>query len=78
MAEAVKKRSEIPAGDRWAVEDLFENDAAWEQALEEASGEVEKAAGYKGRLGESAALLREYLDFEDALDRQVNLVYMPI
>lgn len=76
MAEVVKKRSEIPAGDRWAVEDLFENDAAWEQALEEASGEVEKAAGYKGRLGESAALLREYLDFEDALDRQVNLVYM--
>lgn len=76
MAEAVKKRSEIPVRDRWAVEDLFESDAAWERALEEASREVEKAAGYRGRLGESAALLREYLDFEDNLSRQVDLVYM--
>ena len=76
MAEAVAKRSEIPAEKRWAVEDLFETREAWESALQKASERIEEANAYKGRLGESAKTLREYLDYADDLEKEISKVYM--
>ena len=76
MAEAVAKRNEVPVEKRWAVEDLFENREAWEAALEAASRRLEQVASYKGHLGDSAQSLKEYLDFEDSLDQEIEKVYM--
>ena len=33
MAEKIRKRSEIPVEDTWALEDLYVSDEAWEQEL---------------------------------------------
>lgn len=76
MAETVAKRSEIPVEKRWALEDLYQNDEAWEADLKEVSEFVGKAAEYKGHLGESAQKLREFLDYEDELSIRVERVYM--
>ncbi len=76
MAEKVKARAEIPAEDRWAVEDLYPDDRAWEEDLARVSALLPKAKEFEGRLGESAQTLREYLDFEDALDQQVEKLYL--
>lgn len=69
--EQVKKipaRSEIPAEDKWAIEDLFVSDEAWEQeltTLEQASAAM---AAYEGRLAESAKTLYEYLQQVEQVD----------
>ena len=69
--EQVKKipaRSEIPAEDKWAIEDLFASDEAWEQelaTLEQASAAM---AAYEGRLAESAKTLYEYLQQVEQVD----------
>lgn len=69
--EQVKKipaRSEIPAEDKWAIEDLFVSDEAWEQeltTLEQASAAM---AAYEGRLAESAQTLFEYLQQVEQVD----------
>ncbi len=76
MAQAMAKRSEIPAEKRWATEDLYVSDAAWETDLQEVTALVGEAAKYQGHLGESAQMLREFLDFEDDLEIRVEKVYM--
>lgn len=69
--EQVKKipaRSEISAEDKWAIEDLFVSDEAWEQeltTLEQASAAM---AAYEGRLAESAKTLYEYLQQVEQVD----------
>ena len=71
VMEQVKKipaRSEIPAEDKWAIEDLFVSDEAWEQeltTLEQASAAM---AAYEGRLAESAKTLYEYLQQVEQVD----------
>ena len=59
MAETKKipERSEIPASDRWAIEDLYPTDEAWKQDLEKFKVLSAELAGFAGRLGESAATL---------------------
>ena len=76
MAQAIAKRSEIPVEKRWATEDLYVSDAAWEADLQEVTALVAKGAKYQGHLGESAQMLREFLDYEDALEIRVEKVYM--
>lgn len=76
MAQAIAKRSEIPVEKRWAVEDLYVNDAAWEADFNEVAGLIEQGLQYKGHLGDSAQTLKEFLDYEDNLEIRVETVYM--
>ena len=76
MADKVAKRSEIPQEKRWAVEDLYAGDAAWEEDYQRVFGLLGQMEKYKGHLGDSAAMLREYLDFADRLDAELEKVYM--
>ncbi len=76
MADKVAKRSEIPQEKRWAVEDLYADDAAWEEDYQRVSGLLGEMEKYKGHLGDSAAMLREYLDFADRFDAELEKVYM--
>lgn len=57
----IRKRSEIPVEDTWAIEDLYPSDEAWESAMNDLCAEKEKLAAYAGRLGESGEVLYEYL-----------------
>lgn len=70
------KRSEIPMEKRWATEDLYVSDAAWEADLQEVTALVSEGTKYQGHLGDSAQMLLEFLDFEDALEIRVEKVYM--
>jgi len=57
----IKKRSEISVEDKWAIEDLYPSDEAWEQTLETLEADKQALAGYAGRLSESAKVLYDFL-----------------
>ena len=59
--DKIRKRSEIPVEDTWAIEDLYPSDEAWEAELEALTRDSETLASYAGRLGESAETLYNYL-----------------
>ena len=57
----IKKRSEIPVEDTWAIEDLYPSDEAWEETLQTLEADKNTLAGYDGRLSESADTLYDFL-----------------
>ena len=57
----IRKRSEIPVEDTWAIEDLYETDEVWEKELAELQTVQEKLASYAGKLGENAQTLYDFL-----------------
>ena len=76
MAETTKirKRSEIPVEDTWAVEDLFVSDEAWEQALTALMPEKDALAAYAGHLGDNAETLCAYLTKMEQVDEKAGLL----
>ncbi|QVL31750.1 oligoendopeptidase F [Telmatocola sphagniphila] len=72
MSSGTKKlplRSEVPVGDTWDLNSLFESDAAWEKTFEDYEKKAEGYNQFRGKLGESAQLLSECLKFDTAFDR---------
>ena len=61
----IPKRSEVKKENTWATEDLFESDAAWEEAFAAAARYPALIASYKGRLSTDSAALYEYLTKSD-------------
>ncbi len=57
----IRKRSEIPVEDTWAIEDLYKTDEAWEKDLEALQATQEKLVSYAGKLGESGQTLYDFL-----------------
>lgn len=76
MAEPskIRKRSEIPQEDKWAVEDLFATDEAWEQALEELKTEEAALTAFAGHLGESGEMLYNYLHKMEEVNARGHLL----
>ena len=64
----IPKRSEVRKEDTWATEDLFVNDAAWEEAFASVAEIPAKILSYKGRLSTDAKALYEYLTYNDELE----------
>ena len=65
MSERIPQRCDIPEKDKWAIEDIYPTDAAWEQDLAKARRYAEKIASYKGLLSTDSAKLLEYLRLDD-------------
>ena len=59
--EQIKKRSEIATEDKWAIEDLYPSDEAWEQTLATLEDAKNALAAFAGRLGESGQTLYDFL-----------------
>ena len=59
--EQIKKRSEISEQDKWAIEDLYPSDEAWEQTLATLEDAKNALAAFAGRLGESGQTLYDFL-----------------
>lgn len=76
MAEQLAKRCDIPMEKRWATEDIFDSTESWETSFVEVKKAMEQLEAYRGRLGESAEVLLEYLNLQNDLSRQVELLYM--
>ncbi len=71
----IPKRSEVLKENTWATEDIFESDAAWEKAFEEAQAYLPKIASFAGKLGQSAANLYEYFIFDEEVELALTKLY---
>lgn len=58
----VLTRDQVPVEETWDLTTLYQTDAAWEEAAQRAKALIATAAAHRGRLGESAAKLRQVLD----------------
>ena len=61
MANETRTREQVPPGDRWRLETLYVDEAAWEADLTEAQQAPAQVAAYEGRLAESVSVLAEAL-----------------
>ncbi len=68
----IRKRSEIPVEDTWAIEDLYVSDEAWEQELATIAQEQQLLSSFAGRLGESGKILLDYLTNMERVDQVVG------
>jgi oligoendopeptidase F len=65
-------RTEIPESDKWDLTPLYTSDAGWEEDFAKLQKSYEQVAGFRGRLGESAAGLAKCLEFEKGIDLVVD------
>ena len=65
-------RTEVPESDKWDLTPLYTNDAGWEEDFAKLQKSYEEVAGFRGRLGESAAGLAKCLEFEKGIDLLVD------
>ena len=72
----IPKRSEQDAAFCWNTKDLYESDAAWTAAFEEAQALPARIVAYQGRLGESARTLCDFLLLSEEMNRQVTQLYV--
>ncbi len=68
----IRKRSELPVEDTWAVEDLYSSDEAWEQSLQTLEENKAVLAAYAGKLGQSGEMLFSYLEKMENTDVKAN------
>ncbi len=57
----IRERHEIPEEDKWAIEDLYPSDEAWEADLPRIEEAAKVLAAYAGRLAESGKTLYDFL-----------------
>ena len=65
-------REEIPVEDRWATEDLYATDEAWEQELASLEQDKAELVVYEGRLGESGETLYTYLSKSEQMGVKIS------
>ena len=70
----IRKRSEIPVEDTWALEDLYISDEAWEQELATLAEDEKVLTAYAGKLGESAQNLYCYMEKTEAVNAKAELL----
>lgn len=60
---------------KWHPEDLFDNDAAWEAEFTALEAELANVGAYQGRLGESAATLRDAIQATETFAGRAEHLY---
>lgn len=78
MAEKKKlpKRSEVQKPLTWAIEDLYETDAAWQTEFDKIKEMLPQAAEYQGRLSKSGDLLLGFLELSDEISKLMERVFV--
>src|SRR5437899_2093802 len=67
-ATAIPTRDQVKLEDTWDLTPVFASAADWQVAFESLQAQYPEVAKWKGRVGESAAALRDVLEFEKTLD----------
>lgn len=62
-------RHDVPEGDTWDLTSLYADTAGWEADFQKLDGLIPRFETFRGRLGESAEVLAEALDFDSDFDR---------
>ncbi len=70
----IRKRSEIPVEDTWAIEDMYPTDEAWEKELATLSEDQARLSAYAGHLGDDAKTLYNYLRDMEQVDSKTELL----
>lgn len=73
--KTLPKRSEIAVEDTWGLEDIFENDEAWEAEFKEVKAALPKISEYKGKLADSAEGFLEALTYQDEVMERLGKLY---
>ncbi|MBQ7606932.1 MAG: oligoendopeptidase F [Desulfovibrionaceae bacterium] len=73
--DKLPKRSEVPVEFTWNLKDIFEDDKAFEAALENAKAYPEKVGAFCGRLGESAETMLEFFKLQDEITIEISKIY---
>lgn len=73
---ALKNRREMDPKFQWKLSDIFETQAAWEQAFQNAKKAVDTLGALEGTLKQSPQQLKAGLDQIYAATQQVELVYL--
>ncbi len=68
----IPQRDEIALEDRWATEDLYASDEAWEEQLKTLDEDKVNLAAFAGKLGESAESLYRYLHYVEDLGVKIS------
>jgi oligoendopeptidase F len=74
MARAVPPRAEAAREHTWDVDSIFASDAEWEAELEAVKEELPGLSRFRGRLGDSAQALADYLRASEQVLRRVGKV----
>ncbi len=74
--KTISERKDMDAAYMWRLEDIFPDDAHWEESFKWVEQEMQKLEGYRMRLGESAQTLYDFLTFSDALEERMSAVYV--
>lgn len=65
--ERIPKRSEVPEQFKWALEDIYPTDEKWAEDLQKLKSMPERIAAFKGRLGDSAQTLYDFMQLSDEI-----------
>lgn len=72
----LKKRNEMEDKYKWAIEDLFPDDARWKQEFDLIKELIAKISSYQGRLAGSAEVLLEFYKLQDEISLHMERVYV--
>ncbi len=70
-----KKRVEVKKEDKWNVEAIFKNDLLWEAEHKLLKNDIKIILKFKGKLKDSAKILKEMIDADVELNRRLDLLY---
>ena len=69
---ANRTRDAVPPEDCWDLTSLYADDDAWNQSFDDLQSRIDHFETFRGRLGESAAVLAEALRFDSEFDRDAE------
>lgn len=76
VVSTIPTRDEIALEDTWDLSTIYPTDEAWSTELETVPARIERAASFRGRLGESAGVLREAI--EAVLDLELGITRLAV
>ena len=69
-------RCDVAKTDKWSIEDIYEDDAAWQSDYDCFADELNKGLQYRGRLADSAQTLLDAIKIYDELDEKAEKIYV--
>ncbi|WP_342565506.1 oligoendopeptidase F [Paenibacillus sp. FSL R7-0345] len=73
--EQLVKRSEVPAENRWKLEDMFASQEQWDKEYNEVKTLIKKASAFQGKL-DSADELKACFELDDELSQLTERLYV--